>query len=77
ALETLDLGGNGGLRKLWLRAPALRTLRVDGCSALRELQLEGARLLNRLDAGQCVALTEPVLRELARVNPELAAVQLA
>lgn len=76
ALDTLDLFGNGGLQKLWLRAPALRTLRVDGCSALRELQLDGVRLLNRLDAGQCVALTEPVLRGLARDNPQLAEVRL-
>jgi len=77
ALEALDLFGNGGLQKLWLRAPALRTLRIDGCAALGELQLEGVRLLNRLDAGQCVALTEPVLRGLARDNPQLAEVRLA
>ncbi|NSX06891.1 DUF294 nucleotidyltransferase-like domain-containing protein [Cupriavidus gilardii] len=77
ALETLDLFGNGGLQKLWLRAPALRTLRIDGCAALRELRLDGVRLLHRLDASQCVALPEPVLCGLARDNPELAEVRLA
>ncbi len=77
ALEELDLRENGALRTVRLEAPALRVLRLDGCVALRELRLDGAQRLIRLDARQCTALPEPLLRSLARDNPALAEVQLA